>query len=316
MAQNIEIPVAFEWCPQPATWEIGSAKVTGWALESEQTEPHFLAKVEQHGTSFPLEVPWWAFPLETLRLLREEKAREFRQTYSLELLTCSPVTPRERKREANPWQMREEFLRLKRDTKALLAFLKKWGVWGPTRTLALLRSNSEKPFTNEDHPEWSRLLFPSQFDPKRVPPDILGLVGSDSPESTGLDRKGLNYLFPCEVWTFQEQCRDALRKPVDEWLPTQKLLALIPREQYPHYLLRASNCQTAILNAILIDLLRKVKFRLCARPDCRAPFAIESKHRRDYCSQYCAHLESVRRQRRAEAKKRALQEKGTTYAKR
>ncbi|MGD0975201.1 MAG: hypothetical protein ABR866_14020 [Candidatus Korobacteraceae bacterium] len=83
---------------------------------------------------------------------------------------------------------------------------------------------------------------------------------------------------------------------------------------YPHYVLRATSCRRAILDTIVIDHLRKVQFRLCARPDCRTPFAIESRHQREYCCQYCAHIESVRKQRAA--KKQTLQGKEMTYGKR
>jgi hypothetical protein len=312
MAHNINIPIAFEWRPRPASWKVVTAEVTGWALESAQPEPQFQAKVEEYGTRYRLEVPWWTFPQETLRLLRLEEAREFRRSYPLELLVCSAETQRGIQREANPWPMREEFLRLKRDTKALLAFLNKWGVWGPTGTGVSAPPEVEIP--KPTGRGWRPL--PGDLDPKRLPADIRAAVwGQALAESMALDRKALNYLFPFEVWQFQNQCRDALRKPAGEWLPTQKLLALVPRPQYPHYVRQAVNCQRAILDTIIIDLLRKVKFRLCARPDCRTPFAIETRHHREYCRPYCAHIESLRRQRKA-ARKEALQGKEVTYAKR
>ncbi len=344
MAQNINIPIAFEWRPRPVSWKVVTAEVTGWALESAQPGPHFQAKVEEHGTHYRLEVPWWAFPQETLRLLQLEEAREFRRSYPLELLVCSAETQRDIQREANPWPMREEFLRLKRDTKALLAFLNKWGVWGPTWTVRSRGRSSvsapaevkipptrrQEDFDVEKEATETRepmsvgqriknaldLPPPSDLDPKRLPAEIRPAVwGQALAESMALDRKALNYLFPFEVWQFQKQCRDALRKPAGEWLPTQKLLALVPRPQYPHYVRQAVNCQRAILDTIIIDLLRKVKFRLCARPDCRTPFAIESRHHREYCRPYCAHIESLRRRRKA-ARKEALHGKEVTYAKR
>jgi hypothetical protein len=56
----------------------------------------------------------------------------------------------------------------------------------------------------------------------------------------------------------------------------------------------AQDTLTAILATIYIDHLRRAKFKFCARLDCRRPFELTSKHKRIYCSQYCAHLESVR----------------------
>jgi hypothetical protein len=55
---------------------------------------------------------------------------------------------------------------------------------------------------------------------------------------------------------------------------------------------------SAIIASIYVDHLRGLKFRFCARPDCRKPFEVTSRHKRKYCQQYCAHLESLRRKRK------------------
>ncbi len=60
---------------------------------------------------------------------------------------------------------------------------------------------------------------------------------------------------------------------------------------------------SAILATIHIDHLRGLRFRFCARRDCRRPFEITSRHRRKYCQQYCAHLESLRRMRNRKRRK-------------
>jgi hypothetical protein len=52
-----------------------------------------------------------------------------------------------------------------------------------------------------------------------------------------------------------------------------------------------------IVKTIEIDHLRGLKFRICERRDCRAPYPVRSKHRRKYCSPQCAHLVSVRKSR-------------------
>jgi CGNR zinc finger len=59
----------------------------------------------------------------------------------------------------------------------------------------------------------------------------------------------------------------------------------------------------AILATIQIDHLRRAKFGFCARPDCKKPFEITSSHKRQYCSPYCAHLESLRRMRERQRRK-------------
>jgi hypothetical protein len=137
------------------------------------------------------------------------------------------------------------------------------------------------------------------LDPKKLQ---AALDGAMSAGLVGANGDALNYLFPFELWAFRKNCGDALMKESHEWLTTQKLLALMPRQKYPHYVLNAVSSQRAISDTITIDLLRKVEFRRCSRHDCPRVFAVESLHRREYCCQYCAHLESVRKQR-LEAKK-------------
>jgi hypothetical protein len=68
--------------------------------------------------------------------------------------------------------------------------------------------------------------------------------------------------------------------------------------------LETDDTLTAILATIYLDQLRGAKFGFCARSDCRKGYEVESKHKRKYCSQYCAHLESVRRLRRRTKKRK------------
>jgi len=53
----------------------------------------------------------------------------------------------------------------------------------------------------------------------------------------------------------------------------------------------------AILATIHLDHLRKAEFRFCSREDCGMPYEITSHHERKYCTEYCAHIESVRKTR-------------------
>ena len=69
----------------------------------------------------------------------------------------------------------------------------------------------------------------------------------------------------------------------------------------PHSaVIRAIGIVQAILTTIHIDHLRGARFGFCARPDCQRPFEIISKHKRKFCKQYCAHLESLRRMRKSQ----------------
>ena len=67
--------------------------------------------------------------------------------------------------------------------------------------------------------------------------------------------------------------------------------------------IRVLEAVSAILVTIYIDHLRGLRFRFCARRDCRRPFEITSRHKRKYCQQYCAHLESLRRMRNRRRRK-------------
>ena len=78
-------------------------------------------------------------------------------------------------------------------------------------------------------------------------------------------------------------------------------LQRIPR--FPHFVVRTASCEKAIRTTLLADFVNGIKFKACARPDCGKAFSIESKHAREYCTQYCAHLESVRRNRKLKRRK-------------
>jgi hypothetical protein len=54
---------------------------------------------------------------------------------------------------------------------------------------------------------------------------------------------------------------------------------------------------SAVLLSLQIDLVKGTRFRTCSRPDCGIPYPITNRHERKYCSQYCGHLESLRRKR-------------------
>lgn len=130
----------------------------------------------------------------------------------------------------------------------------------------------------------------------------LGIPNSKSGKGASLE----NVVFPERIWELQDAYREALLRPPDEWLTkgVDPLKGAYATPMYPHFVLEHSQCKLAIEATITIDLLRKVKFRKCKRPDCSEVFALESRHKKIYCSQPCAHLESVRKQRRAAAKLR------------
>lgn len=103
---------------------------------------------------------------------------------------------------------------------------------------------------------------------------------------------------------FQQKIRRALVSPPDEWLSSEFNLLnldadldLQRKSEYPYFTMDTVECKSAISTTVTLDLLRQVRFETCARHDCGQPFPITSRHKRKFCSQYCGHLESVRKAR-------------------
>lgn len=104
------------------------------------------------------------------------------------------------------------------------------------------------------------------------------------------------------ILRLQSQVRKALTSSPVEWFTgsVPPYLDLWKRDpEYPFFAVRTCHCETAVCMTVTADLLRRSKFKICARKDCRVPFEVRSKHKRKYCSQYCGHLESVRKNRKS-----------------
>jgi len=52
-----------------------------------------------------------------------------------------------------------------------------------------------------------------------------------------------------------------------------------------------------LLATVYIDVVRGIRFKVCARKDCQRPFPLESKHAKKFCCWYCAHITTVRKNR-------------------
>jgi len=180
-----------------------------------------------------------------------------------------PVPPRPR-RHIDPWGLRDKFVRLNRSEPRLLEFLHEAGYWTSTGGGSLVLPGSQRPSVDA-HPV-------------------------------------------SDFWKWQDICRQLMKDPPGFWCSTYPRLSddnksellglrrvriLLFGEGGSH---QASTLVFGALKSILVsiylDLLHHAKFKECARPDCAAVFRIESRHKRKYCSQYCGHLESVRRNRR------------------
>ena len=112
--------------------------------------------------------------------------------------------------------------------------------------------------------------------------------------------KANNYLRVNDFVNLQAMVRQALVSPPEEWFEQDRddLDSVWDRRtKFPYFAVETFDCEPAIRMTVTIDLLRQVKFKTCERADCGQPFSIASAHKRKYCTQYCGHLESVRRSR-------------------
>lgn len=181
----------------------------------------------------------------------------------------------DRLKELDGWNCRNEFLRLRQgDMDAARTFLEQVGMWD-------FDPGSELPY-------WPirRLIV----EPERL------------------------WNFHCDIGTaLQPEHQKSFIRQVGPEFPTPRSLLDLIGKPHPSNLfpvrfeltnvaagvVTLTNACQMIRATVLADIARGIKFRVCEREDCGRTFPLESEHERKYCSQYCGHLESVRRQRRA-----------------
>jgi len=134
-------------------------------------------------------------------------------------------------------------------------------------------------------------------------------------ETGDFDGSRSGHWYARELFQIQNTAREMLPRRPPKWdadlFSNPRILAAFRRyrtfavefswrRRMPAAAIVTSTTLEAILATIHIDHLTKAKFGFCARSDCRRAFQIVSKHQRMYCSQSCAHLETVRRSRARE----------------
>jgi hypothetical protein len=187
-----------------------------------------------------------------------------------------PVETLVRSVKFEAWQVREEFLSLKTDEQ-FLDFLNRVGRFVSIKVYGWSVTGEGK-WDADDFKSWQQMFreclrrSPASWD--QIVEDVFG------PKTVRLVRRTL---FVSRRFTVLFRWKDAQQR---EWRSSQHIAVL-----------EARDVVTAILATIYVDHLHGTKFGFCHRHDCRMPYKIESKHNRKYCSQYCAHLESLRRMR-------------------
>jgi hypothetical protein len=153
-------------------------------------------------------------------------------------------------------------------------------------------------------------------------------VWSSDPESSSLDwsRYPL-FVHADDVRRFRADLRDALldqnRKQfiaavTPELTKPKTLLDLIaePHSGTNNFPLRFElsgvaagvvtmlNARHMLFATVLADVASGIRFKICRRQDCGKPFPLESEHKKVFCTQYCGHLVSQRKNRATEQKQR------------
>jgi hypothetical protein len=282
VAHIITIPIALEYRPRKATWKIAHGTVVDWE-EGTEEDPAFLVELPHSSTGAtvtakaeylpgPLAIAYKDTDDAYLAQYHRDAvyvpldfAQFTEEQRRIPLLSCHfPNGPK--RVLANPWLMRDEFIQLKRNDENILDFLKKWGDWGEYLKTGSPEGNSETRFENPDN-------------------------------------SANKYLLPSAVWKYQDLFRQALSSPPELWFQSAySMIWSSPRREYPHHLIDTTDCVRAIRATITFDLLRDLPRGICARPDCSTPFIMDSKHGKRYCRKYCAHLESVRRNRKLKSR--------------
>jgi hypothetical protein len=107
------------------------------------------------------------------------------------------------------------------------------------------------------------------------------------------------------IWEMRRLLERALkdRSEIGEYADFEVRLVRIKGQ--PRVVLTTTTFLEALFLTLTVDRVQAAKVQKCARPDCGVTFAVSSRHERKYCDRYCAHIESVRRDR--ERKKQLLQ---------
>jgi hypothetical protein len=193
--------------------------------------------------------------------------------------------------ELDGWECRQEFFDLPQSESALLSFLNKVGVFASVSGIVAHSSKEFMEHIRGNHP---------------TPFDVAGLWRL---------RDGLKEVLVDQKRFARTSPRRALSERISEFIPSFDFYSpdmsfSFDMSKVPVGVVTITDGMQLLLATIFTDLVRGLKFKYCARKDCKKLFVIESKHKRRYCCQYCAHLESVRKQRRKEQREKKKANRG------
>jgi hypothetical protein len=138
----INVPFSFEFRAIKTQWEQASARITGWGKRTDGTldGSNLVAEITTRGVRYPIRYPRRRLPpgrWDNLWLEAGSNDDVERVFSGFEPLLLVPfgktyVEDAEFKKytqPADPWQMRDDFLRLAPSCGEVLAFLNEWGRW-------------------------------------------------------------------------------------------------------------------------------------------------------------------------------------------
>jgi hypothetical protein len=264
MAHQVSIPIAFEFRTSTVKWAVAEAAITGWCKRDDGTPDGERLCARLYGRPYP----------------------KSSISYS---------------RDSLPYELHDPCIDAfyedpeDDDRVAVLCsrFQPRLFVWSSNhyyRSVSVLKSESRPA------------------DAWQMREDFLRISGTEESVCEFLNKWGTwssaLYVELGDIIRLQKAVRDALMSPPARWFAEHFRFPRLPAHlaEYPFLALITDSCEDAIRMTVTIDLLRRLKFKTCARSDCKLPFAIESRHKRRFCSQYCAHLVSVRKNRQKRRK--------------
>jgi len=167
----------------------------------------------------------------------------------------------------DPWEKRNEFFRLERgDVNGLLQFLPTVGIFeraGHTDTSDFVQN---------------AVLVPSE---------------------RGLNRQIVfaEQITATHIWKTRRSLLDSLEHKTEIGDVADFNVRLVGVKKQPRAVVTTTTFLDAVLLSLATDRILDLKVQKCARPDCGISFTVKSGHEKKYCERYCAHIESVRRDR-------------------
>ena len=85
---------------------------------------------------------------------------------------------------------------------------------------------------------------------------------------------------------------------------------ILRENKEPRVVITTTTVMDAVLLSMVVDHVKKARVQKCARQDCGIVFTSDTRHTKKYCCRYCAHIESVRRDRQRKKQLPASKGKG------